>query len=165
MADLATFNAATHDAAEHDVLACCESHAFAKLIADRRPYPDPSALYTAIDTAFEALTWDDIVEGMAGHPRIGEREPAGDAQGQSAAEQSGATAASDDVRQALVTGNAAYERRFGHVFLICASGRSGQDMLTELRARLLNTPTSERAVARQELRKITRLRMTKALSL
>jgi 2-oxo-4-hydroxy-4-carboxy-5-ureidoimidazoline decarboxylase len=165
MADLGAFNAAAHDAAERDALACCESHAFAKLITDGRPYPDSAALYAGIDTAFEALTWDDIVEAMAGHPRIGERKPTGDTQGQSAAEQSGATTASNDVRQAIAAGNLDYEQRFGHVFLICASGRSGQDMLTELRKRLLNTPTSERAVARQELRKITRLRMGKMLSL
>jgi 2-oxo-4-hydroxy-4-carboxy-5-ureidoimidazoline decarboxylase len=164
MADLGAFNAAPHHAAHRDVLACCESHSFAKLITDGRPYPDATALYAAIDTAFEALNWDDIVEAMAGHPRIGERKPVEPAQGQSAAEQSGATTASDDVRQALAAGNVAYEQRFGHVFLICASGRSGQDMLTELRARLRNTPVSERAVARQELRKITRLRMARMLS-
>ena len=69
------------------------------------------------------------------------------------------------MRQALAEGNLAYERRFGHVFLICASGLSGQDMLDQLRARLGNDTDTERAVVRQELLKIARLRLTKLLSL
>jgi 2-oxo-4-hydroxy-4-carboxy-5-ureidoimidazoline decarboxylase len=157
---LAAFNAAPAAAAERDVLACCASESFAKAIAGGRPYPGPTAIENAIDAAFRALTWNDIVESMKAHPRIGDR-----AGGWSAAEQSGATAASDAVRQALADGNVAYENRFGHVFLICASGLSGQDMLDQLRARLENDENAERAVVRRELEKITRLRMTKLLSL
>jgi len=161
MADLGAFNAAPHDAAEHDVLTCCDSRSFAKLIADGRPYRDVAALDAAIHSAFDALTWDDIVEAMRGHPRIGERTTSA----ASAAEQATAAAAGDEVRQAIAAGNVAYEQRYGHVFLICASGRSGPEILTDLRARLLNDPISERAVARQELMKITRLRLAKLLSL
>jgi 2-oxo-4-hydroxy-4-carboxy-5-ureidoimidazoline decarboxylase len=105
------------------------------------------------------LNWDDILEAMNAHPRIGERTG-----GISAAEQAGATAAGAAVRRALAAGNKAYERRFGHVFLICARGLSGEEMLTRLQLRLENTQFTERAVARQELRNITRLRMTKLLS-
>jgi 2-oxo-4-hydroxy-4-carboxy-5-ureidoimidazoline decarboxylase len=159
---LDSFNAAPPDAAQRDVLACCASAAFAKAIAGNRPYRGTAALQSAIDTTFAALSWDDIVEGMNAHPRIGERSAAGSP---SAAEQSGAAAASDEVRQGLAEGNQAYEKRFGHVFLICASGLSGRQMLEQLHARLKNDPYAERAVVRQELLKITRLRMTKLLSL
>ena len=69
------------------------------------------------------------------------------------------------MRQALADGNVAYEQRFGHVFLICASGLSGQEMLDQLRARLGHDPDTERAVVRAELRKITQLRLTKLLGL
>jgi 2-oxo-4-hydroxy-4-carboxy-5-ureidoimidazoline decarboxylase len=158
---LGSFNAAPAQDAERTVLACCASGTFAKAIAGRRPYPDQAALLTAIDTVFSALSWDDIVEAMSEHPRIGDRSVRG---GMSAAEQSGAAAASDEVRQGLVDGNVAYEKRFGHVFLICASGLSGQEMLDQLRARLDNDEEAERAVVRAELKKITRLRMTKMLS-
>jgi 2-oxo-4-hydroxy-4-carboxy-5-ureidoimidazoline decarboxylase len=158
---LDAFNAAPAEAAERDVLACCASGAFAKAIAGRRPYAGAAALHAAIDDAFAALSWEDIVEGMNGHPRIGERP----GHGPSAAEQSGAAAASDEVRRALAEGNLAYERRFGHVYLICAAGLSGQDMLDQLRARLENDLYAERTVARRELLKITRLRMTKLLGL
>ena len=78
---------------------------------------------------------------------------------------SSAAAAADEVRQGLADGNRAYEQRFGHIFLICASGLSGQEMLTQLRARLENNQDAERDVVRAELLKITRLRMTKLLSL
>jgi 2-oxo-4-hydroxy-4-carboxy-5-ureidoimidazoline decarboxylase len=159
---LAAFNAASPQAAERDALACCACGSFAKLITDARPYRDPADLLAAVDAAFATLSWDDIVESMNAHPRIGERTPAG---GWSAAEQSGAASASDRVREALAEGNAAYERRFGHVFLICASGLAGQEMLSELEARLGNNAEAERAVVRRELLKITRLRMTKLLSL
>ena len=159
---LAAFNAASFEAAERDVLACCASRSFARTIADGRPYLDPAALQAAVTAAFEALTWDDILESMNAHPRIGDRVRAG---GWSAAEQSGAASASDGVRQALADGNAAYEQRFGHVFLICASGLSGQDMVDQLRARLGHDPDTERAVVRAELRKITQLRLTKLLGL
>jgi 2-oxo-4-hydroxy-4-carboxy-5-ureidoimidazoline decarboxylase len=159
---LAAFNAAPPEVAEQGLLECCASGSFAKAITDGRPYPGPTALQTAVDTAFMALSWDDIREGIDAHPRIGDRVRAG---GQSAAEQSGAASASDGVRQALAEGNLAYERRFGHVFLICASGLSGQEMLDQLRARLDHETDTERAVVRQELLKITRLRLTKLLSL
>jgi 2-oxo-4-hydroxy-4-carboxy-5-ureidoimidazoline decarboxylase len=158
---LAAFNAASPEAAERDVLACCESGSFAAMIVGGRPYPDPAALQDAVIAAFKVLNWDDIVEAMNGHPRIGDRVASG---GWSAAEQSGAAAASDAVRQGLLDGNLAYEQRFGHVFLICASGLSGQDMLDQLRARLSNDPEAERAVVREELLKITQLRLTKLLS-
>ncbi len=160
VATLAAFNAALPEAAERDLLACCASRSFARRIASGRPYPNPAAVQAAVGTAFAALSWDDIVESMNAHPRIGDRVRAG---GWSAAEQSGAGSASDQVRQALADGNLAYEQRFGHVFLICASGLSGQDMLGQLRARLGHDPQAERAVVREELLKITRLRLAKLL--
>jgi 2-oxo-4-hydroxy-4-carboxy-5-ureidoimidazoline decarboxylase len=159
---LSAFNAASAQDAERDVLACCASAAFAKAIAGGRPYLEAAALMTAVDTAFDALNWNDIVDGMNAHPRIGDRPRS---TGWSAAEQSGAAAASDQVRQGLAEGNRAYEKRFGHIFLICASGLSGQEMLTQLRARLENNQATERAVVRRELAKITRLRMRRLLGL
>jgi 2-oxo-4-hydroxy-4-carboxy-5-ureidoimidazoline decarboxylase len=158
MATIADFNAASTEAATRDVLACCDSAAFAKLITDGRPYPDADALDAAASAAFSALTWGDIVEAMNAHPRIGARTG-----GISAAEQAGATAAGAAVRQALVTGNQAYEERFGHVFLICATGLSGEEMLDALRRRLRNSAGTEQAVVKEELLKITRLRLRKLL--
>jgi 2-oxo-4-hydroxy-4-carboxy-5-ureidoimidazoline decarboxylase len=153
---LASFNAAQADDALAVMLSCCTSSRFAAAMVAGRPYPSPAAAVTAVDTVFESLTWDDVVEAMDGHPRIGAR-----ASGQPAAEQSGVA---DDSRTALAAGNAAYEERFGHVFLICATGLSGEQMLAALRERLDNDEMSERTAAAAELRKITVLRVRKAMA-
>jgi 2-oxo-4-hydroxy-4-carboxy-5-ureidoimidazoline decarboxylase len=161
---LAAFDSAPAEVAERQILTCCASRAFAKAIAAGRPYREPAALDAGVDAAFASLSWDDIVEGMSAHPRIGDRAGSPGSPGWSAAEQSGATAASEAVRQGLADGNLAYEERFGHFFLICATGLSGPEMLTQLRVRLDHDDYTERTVVRQELLKITQLRMAKLLS-
>ena len=93
---------------------------------------------------------------MAGHPRIGERSTHAASQ----REQSGV---GDDVRDALAEGNREYEQRFGHVYLVCASGRSGDELLAVLRSRLGNDPAHERTVVRAELGDINRLRLQRLL--
>ena len=153
---LASFNAAPEPEAVTAMLACCASHRFAAAMAGGRPYASPDAAVAAALAVFESLTWTDVLEAMDAHPRIGAR-----ASGPSAAEQSGVA---DDSRAALAAGNAAYEERFGHVFLICAAGLSGAEMLGTLEQRLKNDEISERRVAAAELRKITVLRVRKALA-
>ena len=154
---LASFNTAPASAAMAEMLACCASPRFARAMTDRRPYASLAAALAAVDTVFETLNWDDIREGMAGHSRIGAR-----ASGASAAEQAGVA---DDSRAALIAGNTQYEDRFGHVFLICATGLSGDQLLAALQERLKNNAETERTVARVELRQITRLRVAKGLVL
>ncbi len=139
------------------MLGCCASPRFARAMAAGRPYPSADAAAAATASVFESLTWDDVLEAMSGHPRIGVR-----VSGQSAAEQSG-VGDSPAVLAALAGGNAEYEARFGHVFLICAPGRSGDQMLSALRRRLKNDLSTERTVATAELRAITALRVRKAL--
>ena len=129
---------------------------FAAAMAAGRPYPSQDAALAAVEAVFESLAWPDVLEAMDAHPRIGAR-----VSGQSAAEQAGVA---DDSRAALLAGNAAYEERFGHVFLICATGLTGAQMLAALRQRLENDESSERVVAAAELRKITVLRVRKALA-
>jgi 2-oxo-4-hydroxy-4-carboxy-5-ureidoimidazoline decarboxylase len=152
---LASFNAAATEDAVAVMMSCCSSKRFAATMAAGRPYSSFTAAAAAITAAFDSLDWADVLEAVAGHPRIGDR-----AAGQSAAEQSGVA---DSSRAALADGNRAYEERFGHVFLICATGLSGEEMLAALRARLDNDPHTERKVATAELRKITVLRARKAL--
>jgi 2-oxo-4-hydroxy-4-carboxy-5-ureidoimidazoline decarboxylase len=153
---LASFNAAPADEARAVMLGCCASPRFADAMVAGRPYSSGCAAQAAVSPVFATLTWDDVLEAMDGHPRIGAR-----VSGASAAEQSGVADAS---RAALLAGNVSYEERFGHVFLVCAAGLSGEQMLDALRARLTNDPPSERVVATVELRKITELRVGKALA-
>ncbi len=152
---LDSFNAAATEDAVAVMMSCCSSKRFAAAMAAGRPYPDLAAAEAAVTAAFESLDWTDVLEAIAGHPRIGDR-----AKGQSAAEQSGVA---DSSRTALAAGNREYEERFGHVFLICATGLSGEEMLAALRERLGNDPDTERKVAASELAKITVLRARKAL--
>ena len=153
---LASFNAAPEQEAVATMLACCASRRFAAAMAAGRPYPSQAAAAAAAETVFQSLTWTDVLEGMDGHPRIGARVT-----GLSAAEQAGVA---DDARAALAAGNAVYEERFGHVFLICATGLSGAQLLSALSQRLENDEKSERVAAATELRKITVLRVRKALA-
>jgi 2-oxo-4-hydroxy-4-carboxy-5-ureidoimidazoline decarboxylase len=153
---LASFNTAPAAEARTAMLDCCGSARFADAMTAGRPYPSAAAAEQAAQTVFAALTWADVREAMDRHPRIGAR-----VSGQSAAEQSGVA---DESRAALAAGNAAYEQRFGHVFLICATGLSGPQMLAALQRRLGNDQSAERAVASAELGKITVLRLRKALA-
>ena len=153
---LASFNAAPEQEAVAAMLACCASRRFAEAMAAGRPYVSLTAALGAVETVFASLAWPDVLEAMDAHPRIGAR-----VSGESAAEQSGVA---DDSRAALLAGNRAYEERFGHVFLICATGLRGAEMLTALSQRLNNDEASERLVVTTELREITRLRVRKALA-
>jgi 2-oxo-4-hydroxy-4-carboxy-5-ureidoimidazoline decarboxylase len=146
--DLAAFNRLPDGEARAVLETICSVPRWAAAVAAGRPYPDLQALLAAAEIALLAT---DLDEGLAGHPRIGER-----ASGRSAREQSGV---GDDVRAALLEGNRAYEERFGHVYLVCASGRTGADLLATLQVRLGNDPGTERAVALGELRKINSLRL------
>jgi 2-oxo-4-hydroxy-4-carboxy-5-ureidoimidazoline decarboxylase len=129
-------------------------------VAAGRPYPDLVALRAAADAASRALTWADVAQALAAHPRIGHR-PAGP--GREAAwsrrEQAGVAGADAAARAARAAANREYEARFGHLFLVCASGRSDAELLAAARARLANDETTERAVVADELRRIAALRL------
>lgn len=141
------------------LLEVCASPRWVDLVAGAAPYGSPEAVLAAADRALMALTEPDLDVALAGHPRIGER-PAGPGREASRREQAGV---GDDVRAALVEGNRDYEERFGHVYLVCASGRSGAELLGVLRSRLGHDPAYERGVVRDELGKINRLRLTRLL--
>jgi 2-oxo-4-hydroxy-4-carboxy-5-ureidoimidazoline decarboxylase len=156
---LAVFNTAAASDAENDVTRCCASRSVAAAIASGRPYDDFDALDAAIDTVFARLGWAEVTEAVRDHPRIGDQS----ASGWSAAEQAGATSVGEDVAAQLTEGNRAYEERFGHVFLICATGLTGGQILAAMRYRLGNGPAEEQRIVTDELRKITQLRMRKLL--
>ena len=152
---LAGFNTAPAPDVESALLACCAAPQWARQVAAGRPYPSPAALYEAADEALAELDEDGLDAALAGHPRIGARAESASSQ----REQSGVTTSSADTLAALVAGNREYEARFGHVYLVCADGRSGDELLAVLHERLHNDPATERATAREELRKINRIRL------
>jgi 2-oxo-4-hydroxy-4-carboxy-5-ureidoimidazoline decarboxylase len=161
--DTADFDAAPEPEAHGLLSACCASERWIRSMLAARPFGSLERLVAASDTAIGELGWPDIEQALAAHPRIGERRPGTDVEARwSRQEQAGAAAVADATAAALRAGNVAYERRFGHVFLICASGRSAAEMLAALQLRLGNPPDVEREVVRGELGAIVRLRLAKA---
>src|SRR4051794_29522563 len=159
-ASMADFDAAPVTDAAAELLPCCASRRWINQVVKGRPYRSVAALTDASDRVLAGLDWPDVQEALAAHPRIGERRLAeGSWSGQ---EQSGVRRTDDETAAALRETGLAYERRFGHIFLISASGLSGAQVLASLRARLDNEPGAERWLIRQELAKIVRVRLAKA---
>ena len=141
---------------------CCASTAWQALLVARRPYGDLDSLFRASDAALVTLTWDDVLEALAAHPRIGQRATGDDVESRwSRAEQSAAASTDTDVTTRLRDGNTAYEERFGWVFLICATGKAPAEVLAALTARLGHDVDAEQAEVREQLRQIVRLRLAK----
>ncbi|WP_031515670.1 2-oxo-4-hydroxy-4-carboxy-5-ureidoimidazoline decarboxylase [Streptomyces sp. NRRL F-5123] len=131
----------------------CASTTWCERMAAGRPYAHTDELLAASDAAMSRLTAADLHEAMAAHPPIGRPAP-GDAA--SAREQSGVAA---EERAELLELGEAYRRAHGHVFLICATGASGERIRAELRARTGNDTATEREIVRTELGKINRIRL------
>jgi OHCU decarboxylase len=145
--------------AERELLQCCGCTRWAAAMAARRPFRDVDDLCAAADEMWSSLDGGDWLEAFAHHPRIGER-----AGGFAKDEQSGTHNASSDTLRRLAERNHDYERRFGHVFLVFATGKSADEMLAELERRISNDPATELRNAAAEQAKIMRLRLRKLLA-
>jgi OHCU decarboxylase len=144
---------------------CCASSAWVNRMVAARPFPSDAALFETADRVWSQLTTADRLEAFRAHPKIGERMMTGSEQHArwSAAEQSGVARASREVRESLRAANDEYERKFGYIFIVCATGKSADEMLTLVRQRLANDPATELAIASEEQRKIMRLRLEKMM--
>jgi 2-oxo-4-hydroxy-4-carboxy-5-ureidoimidazoline decarboxylase len=144
--------------------ACCAADAWVARLQAARPVPSAKALLDLSDDTVLSLDDAALDQALAVHARIGERRLGSTTEDRwSRTEQAGALGAVDDVASRLADGNRRYEERFGHVFLIRAAGRSGEEMLAALEERLGNDPATERDVVRSELAEIVRLRLLKVL--
>ncbi|MBV2156220.1 2-oxo-4-hydroxy-4-carboxy-5-ureidoimidazoline decarboxylase [Kitasatospora sp. SUK 42] len=153
---------AAADAAEltEILLEVCSSPRWAAAVAEAEPWSSREALLAANAAATAELTAADLHDAMTGHARIG-RPTAGDAT--SEREQVGIQGADQAVLDELHEANSAYEAKFGHVFLICATGRTAVTMLAALRERHPNDPATEAEIVRGELRKINDIRINRLL--
>jgi 2-oxo-4-hydroxy-4-carboxy-5-ureidoimidazoline decarboxylase len=157
------FNALPETEAEARLYACLANRRWAAEVGSRRPYSDAQSLLTAAGNALNRLTDDDWVAAFKAHPRIGER--GGDAPESSEREQTRVMQSSSAATVlALIAQNPRYEKKFGHVFLIRAGGRSAGEILSELRRRMRNDPATELAEARRELALIAGDRLTELVS-
>lgn len=143
---------------------CASPVWIAEVLADG-PYASPDDLVRASDTIVAGLDWPEVLVALAAHPRIGDRASGTDREAQWSRQEQSAAATPDELtQQELRAANLAYEQRFDHVFLICATGRSAPEILAEATRRLANDPVAEQAEVRRELAAIVRLRLAKALA-
>jgi 2-oxo-4-hydroxy-4-carboxy-5-ureidoimidazoline decarboxylase len=155
---LARFNSLEERAARAALREACAATAWVNRLLAARPYATVDDLHATSDAAMAELTAEDLAEAMAGHPPIGRPEP-GDPT--SAREQRGMAGASEELKAEMLELNLAYQERFGHVFLICATGRTGEQMRDAVRERIGNAPEREREIVRTELGKINRIRLAR----
>src|SRR5688572_10636502 len=138
---------ASPDEARRLLTTCCGSSAWVERMIRRRPFGGADRLVTAARAAWADLTHTDWLEAFSHHPKIGDRGSlarrfAGTGH-LSAQEQSGVDDASTEVVDELAGANRTYEEKFGYIFIVCATGKSAEEMLALLRDRLLNDPAAE----------------------
>ena len=165
--DLHRLNSLEIREAENELLKCCGSKEWARLVMAERPFESVDGLIATSDRVWWSLEPRDWLEAFHSHPKIGEQKAATavavEAQRWSEDEQSGVRNSVQETMEALANLNRVYEEKFGYIFIICASGKSSEEMLAILRARLENPAAHELRIAAAEQAKITRLRLGKLL--
>jgi len=156
----AVLNALSAEGARAALTRCCGSGRWVSGMLGRRPWASAAALYADAEAVWAGLGRDDFLEAFAHHPRIGARaEQTDDAWARQ--EQGRVGDADGDTRRSLLDANERYRRRFGYIFIVCATGKSAAEMLGLLEARLGNASERELTIAAGEQARITRLRLEK----
>jgi OHCU decarboxylase len=154
--------------ARSEFLKCCGSTSWALHMVDQRPFGDLSELLSKADDNWRSLAAEDWLEAFRSHPKIGEKKAehtqSDTARAWSEQEQAGTNASALETMQALADGNREYEKRFGYIFIVCASGKTADEMLAILSERLRNDTDKELHAAAEEQLKITHLRLKKLVS-
>jgi 2-oxo-4-hydroxy-4-carboxy-5-ureidoimidazoline decarboxylase len=147
---------------------CCGATAWVTALNQQFPFATPEALFSAAATTWQNLTEGDWREAFTHHPKIGDvnslKEKFASTSTWAAGEQGAVKQASQATLEALAAGNEAYEQKFGYIFIVCATGKSADEMLALLQARLPNGPAAEIHIAMAEQAKITQLRLEKLLA-
>ena len=136
-------------------------------MTEARPFTNIDALLSTADEVWWSLSTDDWLEAFRAHPKIGEKKAttaqSQQAQSWSAQEQSAVAMASAETASKLAEMNREYQDRFGFIFIVCATGKSSEEMLSILNSRIANDRETELRIAAQEQRRIMRLRLEKLL--
>ncbi|MBJ7340717.1 2-oxo-4-hydroxy-4-carboxy-5-ureidoimidazoline decarboxylase [Mycolicibacterium sp.] len=154
------FNGLTDRQRMNLLFGVCSSTIWARRVLAGGPFRDVDALLDRADRVLAELPDGEIDAALDGHPRIGAKVD----NASSAREQAAVVSADDSVKAELAASNAEYDAKFGYVYLVCASGRSAEELLAILVDRLNNDAETERRVMRSELAKINRLRLERLLS-
>ena len=156
---LDAFNTLDEESAARELRRCCGSTRWVESMTRARPFPSADAMAEIGDAVWMSLGHADWLEAFAAHPRIGEAKSLG----WEAQEQSATRSASAKVRERLAARNHQYETRFGYIFIVCATGKTVEEMLAIVEDRLQNDSQEELRIAAEEQRQITRLRIGKLL--
>ena len=152
---------------------CCGSASWVNRMLPFIPADDMIELLEDAEDQWWQCNEEDWKEAFSHHPKIGDVEsltkkfasPAPPVTiGWASAEQSGVQVASKESIEALAEGNRLYEEKFGYIFIVCATGKSAEEMLGMLQSRLANNPEEEIQIAADEQNKITKLRIEKLLN-
>jgi 2-oxo-4-hydroxy-4-carboxy-5-ureidoimidazoline decarboxylase len=165
-ATLERWNGLDPSLAASEILPCCGSTAWAAELAARRPIADEDHLLIQSDAVWFGLPEAAWQEAFDSHPRIGQQKAKSATEislGWSATEQSAAMSADDRAKLALAEANRRYEEKFHRIFIVCASGKSSQEILTILESRMNNDPITELHAAAEQQREITELRLQRWL--
>jgi 2-oxo-4-hydroxy-4-carboxy-5-ureidoimidazoline decarboxylase len=160
------WNKAEESEALRAMIACCGATRWAEAMVALRPIENVMDLSVAADRVWSAMEVTDWMEAFACHPRIGERRAAhasAKSQAWSQQEQASASDAEDAVLDELAAGNALYEERFGFTYIVCATGKSAEEMLSILNQRLAGERAAELREAAEQQRQITQIRLGKWL--
>jgi OHCU decarboxylase len=165
---LKRLNELTRDEAMREFLKCCGSKRWAEAMIERRPFENVDGLTQTASDVWWSLKHDDWLEAFRRHPKIGEKKAAEavptQSQQWSGKEQSGMHDAGATTIEALAQLNREYEEKFGYIFIVCATGKSADEMLALLRQRLPHDPDTELPIAAAEQAKITELRLKKLIN-
>ncbi len=167
-AGLRSFNALEEPQAAAALLACCGAKNWVQQMLKQRPFRSVDLLRRAADETWWSLTEKDWLEAFAAHPRIGEKpskKQAAVSRQWSEQEQAATRGGNAKTLSELREADRAYEARFGYIFIVCATGKTAEEMLALLRQRLQNEPDKELRVAAEEQRRILQLRLEKLLQL
>jgi 2-oxo-4-hydroxy-4-carboxy-5-ureidoimidazoline decarboxylase len=164
---LARWNAMDREEAAREILPCCGSRAWADDLASARPITSVAELLEASQRLWLGLQASDWMEAFRTHPRIGNSSDAAVASAKarkwSSEEQRKVTEGDDEVKVALAEANRSYEQRFGRTFIVCATGKSPQEILQILRRRLQNDDAVEMREAADQQLQITEIRLRRWL--
>jgi 2-oxo-4-hydroxy-4-carboxy-5-ureidoimidazoline decarboxylase len=165
--NLAELNQGDSEQARIELLKCCGSRKWVNNILAARPFSSVDQLHAQAKDIWLELDKDDYLDAFAAHPKIGESkvpEKAKNTESWTREEQAGMLNADDPVKLELEKQNYKYEKKFGYIFIVCATGKSAEEMLDMLQQRLGNIPLIELNIAACEQNKITILRLNNMLA-
>ncbi len=156
------------ESAFQELFKCCGSTKWANQMVNLRPFESVEDVMKKSGNVWRTCSKEDGLEAFTHHPKIGDlkslEKKFGTTKEWAGKEQAGVNKANLEILLALANGNEAYEKKFGYIFIVCATGKSAEEMLSMLNKRIHNTPDAELAIAMEEQNKITKLRLEKLLS-